>query len=339
MPIVKIQRRMMELGRIRLGEKGSRGEPKKLTTFRLTSASQELLEQAARLYGGTVRPWANAPDEGYFELYTETSTLRVILPPTFSDRDGTPTAPYSQWFELWSAGGCQRRCDGVVETLSGKPCLCEEPGAGPCKVTTRISVILEDVPGIGVWRLESHGWNAATILPGTMEVLQQAAGGGFVRAVLRLEPRTSVQEGQTRKFVVPVLDTPGVTISELAAGEGQVAINAPSPPGPKPALGPAPTLGEAERFDTDDPPLGTPPPPPPGEPPAGDEVDETAKITQADRRMLFGRARDVYGADTGEAKVRELVGQVRGTESTGDMTVGEWKRVLAMIEETSNVEF
>ena len=44
-----IQRRLVELGRIRLGEKGSRGEPKKLTKFRLTSASRPLLEAASRI--------------------------------------------------------------------------------------------------------------------------------------------------------------------------------------------------------------------------------------------------------------------------------------------------
>jgi hypothetical protein len=117
--IIGVQRRMMELGRIRLGDKADSGAPRKLSKFRLTSASRALLEAAAELYGGTVQDWQGAPDDGYFELYTDTDTLDIILPPVFSDRDGSPTLPYSQAYELWSGGGCQRRCDGATEPSQG----------------------------------------------------------------------------------------------------------------------------------------------------------------------------------------------------------------------------
>ena len=60
--LVGIQRRMMRLGKVRLGAKeefvNKEGEtktrPKKLSTFRFTSASPSLLEAVAARWGGTV---------------------------------------------------------------------------------------------------------------------------------------------------------------------------------------------------------------------------------------------------------------------------------------------
>src|SRR5690242_11118624 len=96
-----IQRRMMELGRVRLGEKGTKGEPKKLDRFRFTSASKALLDALAAKYGGEVKEWEGA-DDGYFEVYTDAKAVDIVLPPVFSDADGEPTYPFSQWFEQWT---------------------------------------------------------------------------------------------------------------------------------------------------------------------------------------------------------------------------------------------
>lgn len=270
-PLVGLQRRFMELGRIRLGDRGPKGAPRKLTHFRLTSASRALLEAAASVYGGKVREWQDAPDEGVFELYTEASELDIILPPVFSDRDGSPTLPYSQSYEMWSGGGCVRRCDGETEVLSGKPCACGEArGTDPkttCQITTRLNVMLPKLPGLGVWRLESRGWNAASLLPGTLDLLLLAASQQrFIPAVLRLEQRTSKKGGQTRKFVVPVVDLPEFRIGEvlergLVSATQPLAINGPAPAPPRPELpaGQDPPA-EPERFDNDDlPDFGEPP--------------------------------------------------------------------------------
>lgn len=256
-PILTIQRRMMELGRIRLGDKGPKGEPRKLTQFRLTSASLALLEAAAAEYGGIAQPWVNAPDEGYFELYTEADQLDILLPPVFSAADGEPTTSWSQWFEQWSGGGCQRRCDGVTELLSGKPCLCaaegHDNGERPCKITTRVNMILPKIPGVGVWRLESHGMYAAVLLPGTLDLLQMAASEGqFIPAVLRIEQRTKKADGQTRKFIVPVIDLPDVKLVELPGVVGPQAINPPTATPPKPELPPAAVEPpKDEKFEND----------------------------------------------------------------------------------------
>jgi hypothetical protein len=246
-PIVQIQRRMMELGRVRLGSEKMDGKVgHKLDNFRFTSPSRALLEAIADKYGGSVTEWASAPEEGYFQVLTESPALDIVLPPVFSDQDGTPTLPFSQWLEDWSRGGCKRRCDGVTEAISGKPCLCQPDvdkggeAARVCKPTTRLSFMLPDIPGLGVWRVESKGWNAAAELPGTLVVLQRAAEEGkFIPAVLRLERRTSKKDGETHRFVVPVIDLPNVTINQLASGDVPLAINGPTATPPKPALPPA----------------------------------------------------------------------------------------------------
>jgi hypothetical protein len=252
-PII-VQRRLTELGRIRMGEKGQRGEPTQRTTWRLTSASQRLLEQVAEVYGGTVRPWAGAPDEGYFELATTAHEVDILIPPTL--------ASYSQAMELWSGGGCVRRCDGVTEKISGRPCMCD-PDRRECQVTTRVSVMLPKVPGLGVWRLDTKGWNAAATLPTTLETLGAIAPGQWIPAVLRIQKQSSKKivngRSQTRRFVVPVIDIVAGTIGEALDG-ALSAVPAPRlDAGPsrrekvsRPALGTAAPLPERAQLHAGD---------------------------------------------------------------------------------------
>lgn len=210
-PILDIQRRHRELGRIRMGEKGPKGQPVKLTTWRLTSANRLLLDEAASLWGGEVREWEGSPTGGQWELATQTPELPIIIPP---GRD-----PVSQWMEQWTKGGCTHRCDGERNTITDLPCSCDMTNP-VCKPTTRLSVMLPDLPDVGVWRLESHGWNAAAELPGTIALIQAAAEQGrFLEGRLRIEERRQVREGKTKQFIVPALDI-GVTVRELTSGHG-----------------------------------------------------------------------------------------------------------------------
>jgi hypothetical protein len=84
---------------------------------------------------------------------------------------------------------------------SGKSRLYPHRDAKP---TTRLSVMLRDVESLGVWRLETHGWNAAAEIPAMAELAQYV--GDLVPAVLSLTARTSVKDGKTSQYVVPVLD-------------------------------------------------------------------------------------------------------------------------------------
>ena len=242
MPIIELQARMYERGRIRIGQKvatsNGRSRPEKLDRFRFTSAARENLEPIAKAYGGTVQPWT--PDDGrsQWEVVTDSARLPILVPPN----------AVSQWLELWSGGGCQRRCDGVRDVISDSPCLCDpDPEKRQCKPTTRLNVILRDMPGIGVWRLESHGWNAAVELPGLAEFVMRA--DGMVPAFLTLEERVTKRDGKTNRFMVPGIDVE-VTPSQLLAGQGSPtpAIGARSPAaiegGPRDWTSAPPTLAE-----------------------------------------------------------------------------------------------
>jgi hypothetical protein len=204
-PIV-LQRRHAELGRIRLGNKGDRGQPQKLSSFRFTSPSEGYIKDLAELYGGTPQPWDNG-GKAEWEVYTTATSIPVIA----------VKGGLSQWLEFWQGGGCVHRCDGETNVLTGEACDLDEqvktrvrgqdvwvnPHA-EAKPTTRLSVMLPELDAIGVWRMESHGWNAAAEIPAVAELAQYV--GDLVPAVLHLVERRTVKDGKTSRFVVPVLD-------------------------------------------------------------------------------------------------------------------------------------
>jgi hypothetical protein len=265
MPMVDIQRQLVELGRIRTGDQvefqdqggQTKRRPRKLETFRLTSQSRELIAAAAALYGGEPRAWGDQ-----WEVTVSAESLPVMLP---------PGQAVSQWYEMWSGGGCQRRCDGARQVLVDEPCACPADKAeraqlatrgAACKPTTRVNLILPELPGLGVFRLESHGYYAAVELAGAAEYLSMATSVGHrIPARLRLVKRqvkrpTIGRDGkatvQTRNFAVPTIDLE-IRIADLLAGE------IPALPGPSvpPAL-PSGPVNRRQRVERPAFPSGTP---------------------------------------------------------------------------------
>lgn len=222
MPMSQIERRLPTAGRIRFGEKAPNGAPRKLDVFRFTSSDETAIREIAARYGGTPEPWA--AQVGQWQVKTHAKEIPVILPPNALG-DG-PT------YELWSGGGCIRRCDGetaLIPRSTGEgaelaevPCVCVAAGKLDCKPTTRLVVLLPEVKFGGGWRIESTGWNAAQELPGMVEMISSLQDRGLLRATLALEPRTSKLGGKTRNFMVPVL-RPAVSVDAILSGEGRVA--------------------------------------------------------------------------------------------------------------------
>jgi hypothetical protein len=244
MPIIDLQRKMAEKGRIRLGEKeGNRPVKLGAGTAKLTSPDKATIADAAERYGGTT-------PEPFLDTQWATKVpfpIPVIVPPG--------DMAFSQWRELWGNGFCKRRCDGQRETISGGPCLCDpDPQRRECKDTTRLSVMLPDLQGLGLWRLESHGYYAAVELAGAIGAIQDLAPSTLVRGTLSTVARTATKfdkngNPQTYNYVVPTLDLQDVRLSELMAPAGDgISVQIETRPGLTPVpvselpAGPAPSV-------------------------------------------------------------------------------------------------
>jgi hypothetical protein len=241
-PIV-LQRRHAELGRIRLGAKeatsNGRTRPAKLAAFRFTSVSQRYIEDLATLYGGDPKPWDNNGIPSW-EVYTTATSIPVIA----------VKGGLSQWMETWSGGGCVHRCDGQTNTLTDSPCDPDDQTHRDAKPTTRLSVMLPELEAIGVWRMESHGWNAAAEIPAVAELAQYV--GDLVPANLNLVERRSVKDGKTSRFVVPVLDLQIGTarLKEIVAEKSGAGVALEGGVQERPAIEAGPSSGAALNLPT-----------------------------------------------------------------------------------------
>lgn len=304
-----IQRKLVELGRIRIGDRvpsasGKSTRPHKLLEFRLTSPNKSLLSLAAASYGGEVRPWEGegAPYDEHdrptqHELYTTTNAIDVLIP---------TMSAVNLSYELWSTSGCQRRCTGEVithcplnERLIDTPCCCPEDDherqdlaskGKACARILRLNVLLPDLPGgLGTWRLETKGYYATAELLGTLDMLRMAGQEHqIIEAILRLEQRTVKRPGNgpgtgTLTFAVPVL-WPKWSPRQLlasAAQQGHVLMQAPA------RLEPARTL-EATISEV-----------------YGDQIDPTAPaLSQQEREEPEGEP------EPASAEVSQLCAQI-----------------------------
>lgn len=223
--LLNIQRRAAEHGRLRTGYT-SGNRPVRSATWVITSHSEEHVRTAAKLWGGSPEQWT--------PLNSTTAQWRVITEAASIEALITPGDPLNQYNELWSAGGCQRRCDGATELLSRQACICArqfgenwhlQKKGNVCSATSRLNVMLPDLSGMGMWRAETHSFYAASEWGGMVDmVLAGTDGRGFVPVTLRIEPRQVIREGKTKKFPVVVVELRGVTPRQALAGPMTAAL-------------------------------------------------------------------------------------------------------------------
>lgn len=235
--IMNLQRQARELGRLRTGwsvpnpDPDKRPRPVKSKTWVVSSHAEHYVQAAADLWGGSVERWqpqgAGAPQ---FRVITKAEQIDAALP---------QGDPLSQHNEMWNKGGCMRRCDGQTELLSRKPCLClaeygeewhllrqdQRRKDKVCAATSRLNVILLDMPDVGVWRAETHSFYAANEMAGTVDMILSGTGGqGLIPVTLRIEPRTRVAGGTTKHFPVVVVEVRGVTPRQALSGPLSTAV-------------------------------------------------------------------------------------------------------------------
>jgi hypothetical protein len=278
MALLDVQRSSHQVGRIRTGQRieipgktrsgQQKTRPARLDVFRFTSPSRPQIEAAAERYEGDVRPW-NDGSRREWEVITKAAELLVTVPPR--------SAVVSSWYEMFKPGfGFERRCDSQREQFSAGPCLCphaEDPSdedevrqcaldreamskrnpPEACRRVTRINVMLPDLPGLGVWRLDTGSIYSAMWTGDQGDIMMLARDGNvFLPARLYLEPQERLVRGEIRKYSVPVLDITS-TFREVASGAlaaGGIKAQLPPAPGePRKALAaaPPPDLPRPER--------------------------------------------------------------------------------------------
>ena len=217
--IINRQKRLVEVGRIRLGaEKPKENKPgRPLATFRFTSRNQTALAQIATLWGGEITEWTG--HRGQFQIYTQATEIPIWVAPQ----------PPSQAYEFYTKGGMQRRCDGETCVLLKdgkeipKKCACFAGGdqtafglgKDGCSLYTRVQVMLPDIPAVGVWLMVTQSWYAAMEIPTVLGYLKE-----MTEAVLAIEQRESVSNNQTKHYNVPVIRLEaGMTFRTVMTGE------------------------------------------------------------------------------------------------------------------------
>lgn len=316
-PLLDRQRRGVVLGSIRIGttvQSQGKTRPVKLDTFRLTSPDRVKVDAASALYGGEVREWrpqGRTAGGVQYEVVTTVDRLPVRVP---------PGEPVQQMYEQWG-GVRQRLCDGITEVMSGTTCRCPADlmerrnlaaDGHACKPVTRLSLILADLPGLGVWQLTSTGDYAADELASVAELLRKSeAAGVMLPAVLRLEQRESRGSGKVHHFAVPVLDI-GASLAALESGDFTPAGALTSHAEQRRAIGagqaaPQPAQGGAQRHAA-----------PPTEPVAPEDYPDTAQAVADEARIC-----------TDEGRLRRLGGWARDHGWLGEDT---WVDVDGILE-------
>jgi hypothetical protein len=212
-----LQVQLAEVGRIRLGTFNGK-YPEKLDRFRFTSSDEALIRRVAEKYGGTPEPWTPQGGKGQqWEVVSDATRLPVYIPPQHID----------PWNEAWAGGRtCIRRCDGVQEIIKDEPCVCRAGGiTNPrdlCKPTIRVQVMLAEIPGIGVWRLESHGRYAVERLSVLAPLVRRVPLPIPAFLVLKIEQRRTwnvdKQKFDSLTFYVPELHISAVSAEQIAIG-------------------------------------------------------------------------------------------------------------------------
>lgn len=191
MPILDLPASLPTAYRLRLGRKVN-GRPSDLDgAIRVTSPIRSLVEQIAKRYEGT--PVALVDIQGATEAET-------VLPPKPLPIVLLPGQVVTQWWEKWGKTGCDRRCDGEWDQITGEACVCPPVGvrmrdrSSYCQPTTRLTLILPRLDSPVAGRLDSTGRIFAESMMGTNQLL---AGGAPVRAMLNVRKR----KGGRRQFV------------------------------------------------------------------------------------------------------------------------------------------
>jgi hypothetical protein len=172
---------------------------------------------------------------------------------------------------------------------------------------------------MGIVRLETHGVNANEEMPALIDGLSAARNHGVnVRATLRIEPRTSKKDGETRNFVVPVLDVQ-MSLDQLESGEVPQSAQIEPP-------------SASKQIESQ-----TSPAVEPDEPPVvvHDEAvapaENTDVISEAQARRMFAIARQNIGEKSNDV-VKRVVKWMARVESSKAVPREAYESIITVLE-------
>jgi type III secretion system FlhB-like substrate exporter len=309
MAILDLQRREMEAGRIRFGNKVG-NLPNRLDHPLLTSPDKDLIDLIAAAHKVPSTPWPGC--EGQWQVEID-GDLNVLIP--------VQPEPVSQWWERWSGGGCMRRCDGVTDIINDQPCDCDKTAEKrACSATTRFVVLLPET-GDARWRVETKSINAAMELPAALEAAVGERTGEVIPAVLSVVQRP----GKKGKVPVPVI--------RITKSAGDSA----------PAEQPEGVAPSGSRVESLEPSVGAGS----GDSPALDDIEhpgaadfraaeleaaQAATISEAQRKRMMAKAREA-GVSTDDLKA--IVADIAKVTSSKDIPADKYDTVISAVENWS----
>lgn len=222
-PLDELDGRIPRIGKISAGYTDVKTTNGKTVTFPVKSrtlvfrgSDRQPLDAAAAIVGGDVGASPNPRAQGLWRLVSRATTIDVMIADELGDRLGR--------YEFWGKHGKLRDCDGRscrflidvqnAERRDNVPCFCtahglttEDPDA--CRITTRLNMIVPafaEIPGLGVWQLESRSRTTFSDLKGLVRLCRALGLPGVfgLPVTLRIEivSSRSPETGQAREFPV-----------------------------------------------------------------------------------------------------------------------------------------
>ncbi len=154
-----------------------------------------------------------------------------------------PDQFFPQWLTSYRGGDGwhQRYCQGDGESAQRSdekggyvpiPCLykeCPLYQSGKCEELGRLQFFLPDVPGIGVWQIDTASYYSTVNLNGSIKMVRALTGGriGMIPLKLRLVPKVVNPEGKPKTVYVMTLGIDDLRLTDFLANARALALGTP----------------------------------------------------------------------------------------------------------------
>ncbi|WP_276973923.1 hypothetical protein [Ferrimicrobium acidiphilum] len=206
-PYISYQLRFGEL----VQSSNNKARPQALDHWRVTSHNKSILEIIQQRYGGRILDYIPQGSRNRaFALDTEVNSIPFII------------HRHSSFYELWTASGCDRKCDGIADQRTGELCRCKDVngniqrGAQFCSPNTRLIGEIPDLDIVGMGKFTTNSEIAASQFPGVLMDLAHIAGNDAPKPVtLTLAVGTRGGASGPRNYTYPVMYPLGGTKTEI----------------------------------------------------------------------------------------------------------------------------